>query len=476
MRKKLAMTLLIAGVGAASAFVACGSHVAPPAGGAEGGVMDSTATDATNNRPVGDVAAGDGAMTYHNMGSATFWSSFDLRSVDPAAAGFSGGTFDGHNVYFAPLGSYLTSASGTVARYATAGSFADGTSWLTFDISTVNPDAKPYIGAVYDGRYVYLVPLGPLGFSFSATNYDIVARYDTLAPFPAGSSWSTFDTTTLDGGGDAAGDGGGDGGTIVLSGFSGATTDGRALYFGPATSSTPATRYDLAGFTSASSWSLFDTSAFGVLQTTGVVYDGRYVYFANELDGVMARVDTEAPFSTQGAWSTFNLGSEFDADSTGYSAAGFDGRFVYFVGLGIVARYDTHAAFDSAPAWSTFDTSQLTMTMDGGIPQVFDGVVFDGRYIYLVPGLFTFIDVVTGSVVVRYDTEAAFSDVGSWSAFDTTPLTPNPEWFGGAVFDGRYVYFVPMIDTKGPTGVVVRFDAKTPPSMPPLPQYHGSFR
>ncbi len=40
----------------------------------------------------------------------------------------------------------------------------------------------------------------------------------------------------------------------------------------------------------------------------------------------------------------------------------------------------------------------------------------------------------------------------------------------GAVFDGEFVYFVP-----GANGTVARFDAKTPPSLPKLPGWSGSF-
>ena len=42
--------------------------------------------------------------------------------------------------------------------------------------------------------------------------------------------------------------------------------------------------------------------------------------------------------------------------------------------------------------------------------------------------------------------------------------------FMGAAFDGRYVYLAPYF-----TSVVVRFDAKTPPSIPQLPGWTGSF-
>ncbi|HSQ65877.1 MAG TPA: hypothetical protein VLM85_21795 [Polyangiaceae bacterium] len=38
---------------------------------------------------------------------------------------------------------------------------------------------------------------------------------------------------------------------------------------------------------------------------------------------------------------------------------------------------------------------------------------------------------------------------------------------------GRYLCLAP--NEQGTRGVVARFDAKTPPSMPPLPAWDGSF-
>jgi hypothetical protein len=45
--------------------------------------------------------------------------------------------------------------------------------------------------------------------------------------------------------------------------------------------------------------------------------------------------------------------------------------------------------------------------------------------------------------------------------------------YAGALFDGRYLYFVPTGDGTVGSGLVARFDAKSPPSMPSF--YSGSF-
>src|SRR5262249_41892644 len=150
----------------------------------------------------------------------------------------------------------------------------------------------------------------------------------------------------------------------------------------------------------------------------------------------------------------------------------FDGRFLYLVpgadgvsGLySVVARYDTQAPFGAAASWSTFDTSTVNANARG-----FQGAAFDGRYLYLAPNNAAGIFVYDG-LVARYDTQAAFTDAASWSTFDAPTVDANAKGFTGAVFDGRYVYLVPNIYS-----VVARFDAKSPPSMPKLPGFFGSF-
>ncbi len=51
---------------------------------------------------------------------------------------------------------------------------------------------------------------------------------------------------------------------------------------------------------------------------------------------------------------------------------------------------------------------------------------------------------------------------------DAMTINASAVGFVGAVFDGRFLYLVPT------RGVVARFDAKTPPSLP-VGYAHGSF-
>jgi hypothetical protein len=394
---------------------------------------------------------------YHPLLPSLF-STFDTSAVNDAARGFQGAAFDGRYVYLAP--SFNGDDDGIVVRYDTAASFTSNASWSTFDATTVNPRAKGFYGAAFDGRYLYLVPHKD---SITGDFDGVVVRYDTHAIFGDGASWSTFDTTTVD---------------PNARGFIGATFDGRYVYLVPS-SFTIATRYDTqASFTNAASWSTFDAASVGSDASVssgaggyyGAAFDGRYVYLAPS-GTVVTRYDTTAAFADGASWSTFDTYYLF-AGSTGFAGAAFDGRYLYLVPLsnfegffdGVVTRYDTTGSFTDMTAWSTFDTMKVDARARG-----FDDAAFDGRYVYFVP-------VINGDydgVVTRYDTTAAFENIASWSTFDTTTMNGDAKGFSSAVFDGQYVYFVPYIG--GSDSIVTRFDARTPPVMPALPAWHGSF-
>ncbi|MEC7842751.1 MAG: LamG-like jellyroll fold domain-containing protein [Candidatus Latescibacterota bacterium] len=148
-------------------------------------------------------------------------------------------------------------------------------------------------------------------------------------------------------------------------------------------------------------------------------------------------------------------------DSTGYFGAVFDGRYVYFSPEmhgdssthGVVLRYDTLADFGDVASYAAHDASET----DGLDTRGFYGAVFDGRYVYFVPRQ---IDLVAyHSRVLRLDTSTNFRDESSWSAFDVGEQHSQQS----AAFDGRYIYFCPGFDgdpaTEGScSGRVIRFD------------------
>jgi hypothetical protein len=178
-------------------------------------------------------------------------------------------------------------------------------------------------------------------------------------------------------------------------------------------------------------------------------HDGSY-------DGLLVRHDTTQPFAAKGSWTTFDV-STVNPRARGFAGAVFDGRYVYLVPFnddapdfsGVVARYDTTAVLAAPSSWTTFDVSTVNPSAKG-----FYGATFDGRCLYLAP-----YENGTGTdgVVARYDTTAAFGAEGSWSTFDVSTVNTAANLFYGVVFDGRYLDLVPST-----TGVLARFDTTAP--------------
>ena len=59
--------------------------------------------------------------------------------------------------------------------------------------------------------------------------------------------------------------------------------------------------------------------------------------------------------------------------------------------------------------------------------------------------------------ITRYDTLATFNSTDSYSVFNTTAINANSKGFIGAIFDGRYIYFVPYYNDEY-FGLVTRYD------------------
>ena len=116
----------------------------------------------------------------------------------------------------------------------------------------------------------------------------------------------------------------------------------------------------------------------------------------------------------------------------------------------IIAKWQQKGnTFSVSASYSFFNTASLNANSKG-----FYGAVFDGRYIYFVP----YFNTAYSGQVTRYDTTGSFTQSSSWSFFDTASLNANSKGFYGAVFDGRYIYFVPY-NNGNIHGQVTRFDA-----------------
>jgi hypothetical protein len=138
---------------------------------------------------------------------------------------------------------------------------------------TKNGGSLGHCGAVFDGQFVYYVPLRAYGDS---TYQTVVSRYDKSGDFANAASWETFDA-----------------GQLNASGLSTGVFDGRYVYFAPFDNDYPALRYDTTlPFDVTSSWEPFTPSS--VLSNAAdvfasAVFDGRWVMFIGNGDGTTAR-------------------------------------------------------------------------------------------------------------------------------------------------------------------------------------------
>lgn len=372
-----------------------------------------------------DAAAGDAVSPYHDVTQPALWSTFDLMTVGRGT--YATAVFDGRYLYPIPYTGSLFAL-----RYDTRAPFADAASWSGFDISMWNTATRDFSGGGFDGRYIYYV----------ANQSSVFVRYDSQGSFTDPASWSSFDLTNVVPG---------------AGGYGGAIFDGRFLVLVPLNASPPL-RYDTsAPFPTSQSWVSLPLSAaaMGAGNYWGGTFDGQAMYFAPHGSSTVARGDALGGFSTGANAATFDMSSLGPA-VIGFDGAAFDGTYLYLAEndndvQGMVARYDTRASFTAATSWQEFATKTIA-----GTDVDFVGAVFDGRFIYCVPGIF--------ALLARYDTAMPFGDAAAWTIADPKNLgIPAQRYIGGA-FDGSYVYLI-----GGTT--IARFDARSPASLPLHPGY-----
>ena len=381
------------------------------------------------------------------------WLAYQAGNTDGIdTRGYRGAAYDGRYFYFAPY-SDGTNAHGRVLRYDSQGALNSTSSWAAYDASTTDGmDMRGFNSAVFDGRHVYFIPRVAGGR---------VLRYDTRSAFKAADSWMGFDVNGVGG--------------LTNQGYVSGLYDGRYLYLTPledgGTRHGHVVRYDTRQpFQQAGSWSVYDADGTRGLHTVGYfgcVYDGRYAYFAPHFDGTgyhgrALRYDTRAPFASANAWEAYDAGNTGGLNCKGYAGGVFDGRYVYYVPLrdgadltnrhARMLRYDTQGAFTNGGSWTAFDAGSI-----GGLnTKAYSGATFDGRFVYFAP----YPDVASPhGYVLRYDTQGSFASAGSWQAMDAGNTGGlSTKGYFGAVTDGRHVYFVPCNDTAF-HGRILRYDA-----------------
>jgi len=345
--------------------------------------------------------------------------------------GFLGAVFDGRYVYFVPQHD-RERRHGKALRYDTHGAFKDPASWEGYDAEeTSGLDARGYYGAAFDGRYVYFVAR-----TDGKRHHTRMLRYDTRGAFADRGSWKGYDIG------------------LPVS-YQSAAFDGRYVYLAPGYRQTDkghptsgeVIRYDThEAFDEAGSYVVHDAAGTSGLATTnfdGAVFDGRYVYFVPLSNKCALRYDTRGEFSDKASWTAF------DAEYLGMRmcvGGVYDGRYVYYAPYGdnpVVVRYDVEKEFTEKGSWRAYAIAQT----EGLRTMGFDGAAFDGRYVYFVP----FYDGGKDfhGTALRYDTQGDFLAPGSWRAFDagSTDGLATRGYNGGA-FDGRFLYFAPWHDGK----------------------------
>jgi len=393
---------------------------------------------------------------------ATTWAAFDPgdEGVGADPDGYWGCVFDGRYVYFVPSDNG-TAPHGEVLRYDTEGDYAEAASWATYDPGFHGVGKKPdgYADGVFDGRYIYFAP-----FRNAGGDHGEVLRYDTQGDFFETASWAAYDPGDHGVGEDP-------------DGYNGAAFDGRYVYFAPYDNGTAhhseVLRFDTTGdFESVDSWATFDPRDFGVSEKygyAGALFDGQYVYFVGNCTsdtshhGEMLRYDTQGDFFDPAAWQAYDPGDcGVGDDPDGYAGAVYDGQYVYFVPCYKepdfwhceMLRYDTHMAFDSVKAWKTYNPDGEGI---GDNPEGYSGAVFDGRFVYYVPAVS---DPGANDEFLRYDTGVGnFQDKAAWTAFRPKMFGVGEEanGFCGAAYDGRHMYFSPM-RWANPHGEIMRYD------------------
>ena len=365
---------------------------------------------------------------------------FDAGKTDGLdMTGFLGAVFDGRYMYFVPQHD-ATRRHGRVLRYDTHAPFMDAKSWEAHDAEkTSGLTTRGFYGATFDGTYVYFTP------RTDGTNYHTrVLRYDTRKAFKEGGSWSAFDVG-------------------LNNSYQGCAFDGRFVYFAPGRNQdtskahgwpAPALRYDITKpFDQRSSYEVFELTTLPGLDPAkgekvdldGIAFDGRYLYYAPIIGKLVVRFDTTQPFTEKGSWKYFRPeGLDMCVGPV------FDGQFVYFgpYKLHDVVRYDISGDFEKSSSWSRFNLKEQV-----GAPYVgYDGGFYDGRFVYFTP----FIDWQTGQdnakskfhgSISRYDTLQPFNNKAAWRVADVSGISGlKTVGYNAGASDGRYFYFAPWHD------------------------------
>jgi hypothetical protein len=305
----------------------------------------------------------------------------------------------------------------------------------TFSSSTrwQQMQANSVLGAAPTDRIAFGAVFDGRYVYYTPGNEQSILAYDTTRAFTDTASWERMGVTSAFGGAQAD------------SISSSAGFDGRYFYISPNQADT-FVRYDTTRFfTSTSSWeqiSLESAQGNGNSGNTygAVSFDGRYMYFCPNSGETMIRYDTTKAFKSSASWEQIAIDSAqgvVTVGNPGYGTITYDGRYMYYVpsSADTFLRFDTTTAFTNISSWTQMpmNSAQGAATIDGA----YGGAIFDGRYVYF--------SVIDSTTFIRFDTTQPFTSISSWQQMPVNSATgataTTSAYGGGTSFDGRYVYF-----------------------------------
>ena len=157
------------------------------------------------------------------------------------------------------------------------------------------------------------------------------------------------------------------------------------------------------------------------------------------LTNLKAYVDEYTRLNKERNWETMSMSTAQGATSldVAYAASSvFDGRYMYFgtQSSATFLRFDTQGQFAVAGDWTTMSESTV---LGAARSNAFNGIIFDGRYVYYVPDF--------SDTFLRFDTKGtSFVTTSDWTTMSMSTAqgaTFLDNAYVGAIFDGRYVYF-----------------------------------
>lgn len=167
----------------------------------------------------------------------------------------------------------------------------------------------------------------------------------------------------------------------------------------------------------------------------GTCYDGRYIYYAPYGSRYFVRQDTKYALDQTSTFEQMEVESvNRDMTTGGWFGCVFDGRHVFYIPSynNHVVRYKLGHPFDDSTSWETYSIGDLLYESVEDVS--YEGGVFDGNYIYLVPN--------TSQTALRYDVSMPLDDEGAWQSASIFGVA-KAGGFRGGTWDGQYVYFSP---------------------------------